>query len=228
MLDKLLLNNNAYFYRRVKPFSRNKINQIFMAVSRDKMSNRYTLKEVLNVATVGNENFYYSICVFKYTKKPSFLIESIEGIYETKYSFLLLAEYSDYIIVFKNNVSGLKLLKEHIEPIDYNIISRLFVEDETLFEKFYVSNMSTADNAIRNKSLESNNLKGTISRIGAPKQVIHNMRVVNDRERTSLSLNTSRINNLGDKKTLQDFFAWLVQVTKKIIFKSSYFRVSLC
>ncbi|WP_147299185.1 hypothetical protein [Winogradskyella eximia] len=181
------------------------------------MSNRYTLKEVLNLATVGDESFYYSICIFRYTKNPNFLIEPVEGVYETKYSFLLLTEYSNYIIVYKSNISGLKSLKEYIEPIDYNIISRLFVEDKTLFEKFYVSNMSTADNAIRSKSLEANNLKGTISRIGAPKQVIHNMRVVNDRERTSLSLNTSRINNLGDKRMLQDFFVWLVQVTKKII-----------
>uniref|UniRef100_UPI0030DB8B5C hypothetical protein n=1 Tax=uncultured Planktosalinus sp. TaxID=1810935 RepID=UPI0030DB8B5C len=216
MLDKLLLNYNAYFYNKVKPLTRNKVNQIFTEVSKEKQGNRYSLKEVFNVATVANESFHYSICIFKYTKKPSFLIEPIPEIYETKFSFLLLVEYSDYIIVFKNNVSGLKSLNTHIEPIDYSIISRLFIKDETLFEKFYVSNMSTADNALRNKSLEANNLQGTISRIGAPKQVINNMRVVNDRQRISLSLNTSRINNLGDKRTLQDFFAWIVMVAKAL------------
>jgi len=216
MLDKLLLNNNAYFYQKQKSLTRNKITQIFTEVSRDKLSNRYSLKEIMSVATVGDENFYYSICIFKYTKKPSFLSEPVDGIYETKFSFLLIAEYSNYIIVYKNNVSGLKTLNDFIEPIDYSIISRLFVEDETLFEKFYVSNMSTADNALRNKSLEANNLQGTISRIGAPKQVIHNMRVSNENQRTSLSLNTSRINYLGDKKILQDFLAWVVTVSKKI------------
>lgn len=216
MINQLLINDNAYFYKKVKPLSSNKINQIFTEVSREKLSNRYSLKEIKNVATVGNENFYYSICIFKYNHKPSFLREPFPEWFEVKFSFLLIIEYSDYIVTYKNNVAGLRSLKEHIEHLDYGVISRLFLKDDTLYEKFYVSNMSTADNALRNKSMESNNLQGTISRLGAPKQVIHNMRVSDGQNRTSLSLNTSRINNLGDKKALQDFFAWTVAVSRKI------------
>ncbi len=136
--------------------------------------------------------------------------------FEVKFSFLLIIEYSESIIVYKNNVSGLKTLNEFIEPLDYSLISRLYIKDGTKYEKFYVSNMSTADNAIRNKSLEVNNLQGTISRIGAPKQVIHNMRVSNEQIRTSLSLNTSRINNLRNRDDLQSFLQWSVEVARKI------------
>lgn len=216
MIDQLLINDNAYFYNKVKSLSANKINQIFTEISREKLSNRYSLKEIKSVATVGNENFYYSICIFKYNHKPSFLREPAPEWFEVKFSFLLIVEYSDYIVIYKNNVAGLRSLKEHVEHLDYSVISRLFLKDDTLYEKFYVSNMSTADNALRNKSMESNNLQGTISRLGAPKQVIHNMRISDGQNRTSLSLNTSRINNLGDKKVLQDFFTWTVDVAREI------------
>lgn len=216
MIDHLLINDNAYFYKKIKPIPTQKINQVFTEVSREKLSNRYSYKAVKNAANVGNESFYYSICIFKYNHKPSFLKEPIDDWYEVKFSFLLIVEYLDYVVIYKNNVAGLKTLNEFIEPLDYVKISRLFVIEDTKFEKFYLSNMSTADNALRNRTVEGNNLQGTISRIGAPKQVIHNMRVSNDQDKTSLSLNTSRINKLGNREEMQEFFNWIVEVVRKI------------
>lgn len=216
MTEQLLINDNAYFYKQIRPIPANKISQIFTEVSRKKLSNRFSLREIKRIASVGSENFYYSICIFKYNHKPSFLREPISEWFEIKFSFLLIIEYSNHIVVYKKNVAGLRSLEEFIQPLDYETISRLYLNEETRYEKFYVSNMSTADNALRNKTIEANNLQGTISRIGAPKQIIHNMRVANDNERISLSLNTSRINNLTDRSSLQNFFAWTVSVIRRI------------
>ncbi len=65
MLEKLLINDNAYFYKRVRAIPKNKINQIFTEVSKEKkLSNRYSLKAIKSVATVGMKA---SIILFVYS-----------------------------------------------------------------------------------------------------------------------------------------------------------------
>lgn len=215
-LDQLIINENAYFYKKIIPISRIKITQLFTAISKEKIGNRYSLNKVKVPFTHNRNTLEYSICIFKYYHKPSFLSEEIAEWYEVKFSFLLIVEYADYVVIYKNNVAGLKQLYKHLETIDYSIISRLFVDNGTLFEKFYVSNINTADNALRNRSLEATNLQGTISRLGAPKQIIYNMRVANGETKTSVSLNTSRINSLTDKKPLDQFIVWSIDVCNAI------------
>lgn len=216
LMDKLVLNENAYFYVEQRSLSRNAVEQLFLEVSRNKMGNRYKAKIIREVVVNGLNSFTYSLCIFQYRHRPSFLTEDIDDWFELKFSFLLIVEHKEFIIIQKRNVSGLKPLNRFIEPIDYSTIAHMLVGSSTTFEKISVSNMNTADNAIRNKTMESNNLMGTISPLEASKKTIHNMRLDNSGIKTSLSLNTSRINYVNHKRAFPQLLNWIGNVCEII------------
>lgn len=191
-----------------------------------KQNSHYDAQKKLN--SLAPSQFIIPFAFSRTKKKPNFLKERYRGIYEEKFSFLLIVEYNGYIVVYKNNVSKLKVLNEYIEPLDYEVISRLLVTDKTLYEKFNVTSINTADSALRNKTIEGVDLKGYVANISASKQIVNSMRIDNEGLKSSLSLNTSRINNLGNKISLKKYFENVVNVCDRIAafgFHDSYLDI---
>ncbi|MBX2981671.1 MAG: hypothetical protein KF843_03280 [Flavobacteriales bacterium] len=210
LLTDLLVSGNGYFYKRMQKIPNQAIEKVFRDVAADKKGSKPLVRVVRNTHVVGSKTIRYSICVLRYPDQPSFLRKPLTGWHETKYAFLLIVEVDDNVAVYKRNASNMGELDAYIEPLDYVTISRLFVDGGTQFEKFYVSQLSTAEHAIRNQSMEANNLAGVIPRLGAPKKIVQNLRVLNGSDRRSISCNTSRINNLSEKNDLNAFFSWVV------------------
>jgi hypothetical protein len=211
----LILSKNAYFYKKKEnvDFSEQSISQIFEDVSEDKIDD-FLLQEL----KVIFEDFSYSLCVFKFEKAPDFIADDCEeDIKELKFAYLVIVEYEQFIIVSKRNISGLSVIYEYCEEVDYYTISRLYVGNDTLFEKFQLQNMNISDRAMRRKTIEAMNLKDNFSALGANKYILSNMRVEHFGSRFSLSFNTSRVNQLGNKYILPDFFDWIKVVANKII-----------
>ena len=76
-------------------------------------------------------------------------------------------------MISKKNVSGFeKLIEDYIVGLDYSLISKLFVEDNTSFEKLTLNNMDVSDNVIRKKNIEAINLKDSFSTYGANRSII--------------------------------------------------------
>lgn len=214
MIERLIFNENAYFYNQYQNLSRRRIEQIFREVSRDKRGN-FNLKLIKQQTRVNNKNLFYSVCVFKYTQSPSFLENGLEE--EVKYAYLMIIECDNYLVINKKNISGLdKLLRTYINGLDYDLISRLFLSDRTFFEKFSMSNMDISDNVIRRRNIEAINLKDSYAPFGASKYILNNMRISDSGNKFSLTFNTSRINKLGRKVELEDFLAWVIEVINKI------------
>jgi hypothetical protein len=99
---------------------------------------------------------------------------------ELKYAYLLIAEHKSFVVVNKLNIGTLDLLKEVVEEIDYSIISKLYINDSTLFEKFTMQNMNLSDRAVRSKSLEAINIRDTFSSLGANRYILNNLRLQNN------------------------------------------------
>lgn len=136
---------------------------------------------------------------------------------ELKYAYTLIVEYDDYIIISKKNVSGLeKLFKNKIDGLDYNVISKLFVDEETKFEKITMNNMDISDNVIRRTNIEALNLKDSYSTLSSRKAIINNMRIKEANERYTLSLNTSRINKISKKSNFNGFCEWIITIVAKL------------
>lgn len=216
LLTDLLINGNGYFYRRTEKIPKYVLEKTFRDVAADKGSSQYFERHVRNVHRIGSKTLFYSLSVIRYIDKPSFLRESIPGWHETKYSFLLIIELDDHVAVYKRNVSNMGELDAYVEPLDYMLISRLYVDKDTNFEKLNMSQLSTSEYAVRNETMEANNLAGRVSRIGAGKKVVHNMTVTNGPARRSVSCNTSRINNMMEKGDFNAFFSWVVETCELI------------
>lgn len=76
--------------------------------------------------------------------------------------------------------------------------------------------MNISDRAIRQKSLESPNLQENMSSFGLQGYILNTVRVSNDDEKVALSVNSSRINQLGPKNTFDSFLNWSNNTVEKI------------
>ena len=220
ILDHIILNENAYFYKKENAdnfFSTAHINEIFVAASEDKKGN-YLLNMRKQARTVSGQNIQFSICVFKLETLPSFVDEEISPNWrEQKLAYLLIVDFKDYVFISRKNISGIdKLLYDGLTIIDYTILNTLFVDADTYFEKFALNNTSVAQDSIRGKTIEAIDLKKSFSPYGAGKYVLSSVRVNNDDEKTSIAFNTSRITKFGEKKYLDALFIWAHGVIEKI------------
>lgn len=217
LIENLVLNENAYFFQKIRAgfLSRALVERTFREASLEK-AGRYLLYKVKTVHRIKDKNVEYSLCVFKYLKKPTFIREEIVEWNETKLAYLVIVDFESYVAISKRNISGTKELNEKIFPIDYKTMSSLFINDTTAFEKFSMSNMNISDNVIRQKSMEAVDLKENISTLGLQSYILSNLRLNNDDNKISLSLNSSRVNRFGKKNNLDFFISWADIIVDKI------------
>ena len=208
-LENIIINENAYIFHNTDNvnISKYKIDVLFRDASVIKSSN-FLLKEVKKSITINNIEILYSICVFKYNSQPTFIEKSVENWIETKLAYLLIVEIDDYIVISRKNVSKIQDFLKQFNPLDYKILSTLFVDDDTQFEKFNLKNLNVSDKALREKSLEAIDLKENFSALGANNYMINSLRVKNAEEKISLILNSSRINKFGKKNSIEEFCHW--------------------
>ncbi len=216
ILNQIVLNENAYFYSNPDEVNLSKylITNLFKKISSGRTGN-YLLKVINKEIIIDEQTFNYSICIFRYTAIPSILEEYLENWEEIKLAYILIIDFNDLIMIIRRNVGKLKEFLDKFEPIDYKVLSTLYIDEDTQIEKLNMQNMNVSDRAMRQKSLESLNLQQNLSPLGTSNYVVNNLRVKNDDEKTSLSLNTSRINKFGKKSTIREISKWgLLQVER--------------
>ena len=216
MEENLLLNENAYIYKKPENFSlsKTKIKEIFRDATRGvNRVGRNLFEEEKKSYTLNNEIFTYSICIFKYTTKPTFIEDPIESWMEVKLAYLIIIDLKNYIVISKKNISGISDFIKQLEPIDYKVLSTIFINEDTHFEKFSLKNMNISDKAIRSKTMEALDLQDNFSTIGARSYILDNLRINTDNKKISLSLNTSRVNKFGTKNSLEEFIEWSKNLT---------------
>lgn len=214
MVNYLVLCENAYFYKSKEELTEEFIREVFSTILSEKELSQIRCQVIKN--TEEEIEIIYSLLIFDFHSQPTFLSSDYVDAKEVKFAFLLIVEYRDYIIVCKRNVSGLKEFYKKVENIDYKLLSRLFIDDKTFFNKFSLKNMDIADSALRNKILEANDLRSSISSFSASRYILNTLRISNNNEKLSLSLNTSRINKIGSKIGIHDLFTWIISTVDKI------------
>ncbi len=217
-LENIIINENAYFFSNDKNvrITNAKIEEVFRGISTAKSGN-HLLKKIKESFTVGGINITYSFCAFKFNSKPTFIDENVQGWIETKLAYLLIVEVGNYIIISRKNISKIQDFVKQFNALDYSVLSTLFVNEETLLEKFNLKNLNVSDKVMREKSVEALNLKENFSALGANNYMLNSLRVSNNEEKISLSLNSSRINKLGQKNNIQEFCIWAKNLVDEII-----------
>jgi len=218
-IDNIILNENAYFFKKEKSgfISQALIKKTFKEASVEK-DGKFLLKEVKTRYSIDdNTDIYYSIAVLKYNKKPTFIEGIIEGWEEIKLAYICIVDFVDYLVIAKRNISGISSFINTFSPIDYNVLTSIFTNDDTSFEKLSMNNMNISDNSIRQKSVESLDLKENLSALGLQSYILNTARVNNGDNKTSITFNSSRINKFGAKNNLNYFVNWSNNIVNKII-----------
>lgn len=217
-LKNIVLNENAYFFKKNSKISSNDIKNIFKDSRIEKNAKSkyksYIKEPVLNESSEKIAEF--SLDIFEYRTKPAFLKKPDKSLEETKFGLFLIIETDDYLGLIRRNVSGIKNFKKNIDEIDYEILSKFLINEKSKFEKVVSSGMNTSDTALQSKVSESKDLKGIYSRFGASKEILRSIRIDDDEDKYSIALNTSRVNSFNLKNDFHAVIEWVLMTIKLI------------
>lgn len=215
--EHLLLNENAYFYKLKRRLVKKDIELIFQECLKDKVATRKFESKIRESFVHGpKEIAKISIDIFEFRKRPSFLTDEIKGVFEIKYGLFVIIEVDDYVAIIRKNVSGVKYLNSVIEKLDYEILSRFLLKDISKYEKIVTNNMNAASNSMQRKVSEAEDIQRIFSRFGASKQILNSIRVDNEGQKSTVTINTSRVNSFNIQSDFTGAIVWIVDVIKQI------------
>lgn len=213
MLQNLITSRNAKFYRVNNPISDTFVDELFKTVSTDKVGN-YTSK-IIRENRNNSVKIIVSFLVYKFEDEPSFLKGS--GVKETKYAFLLLVEYEDYLIVCKKNTAGYEdFLDKKCEPLRYEEINGLFSNEDPSYEKINLSNMGVSKSAISRRTLESKDLKGQIGSLTSRRAITNSTTVKTKDHRHILRPHSSGITKTEGSANFTDLLKWISDIVVEL------------
>jgi hypothetical protein len=213
-LENLILNENAYFYKKEKDLTNSDIIRLFKN-SRDEKKAKKRYKSYIKEPFLdenGKEVAKFSLDIFEYKTKPSFLKKDDSNLIEIKFGLFLIVETNEYLGLIRRNVSGIKSLKKFIEEIDYEVLSKFLINEKSKFEKIISNGMNTSDLALQKKVSEGKDLKGIYSRFGASKEILNSIRIDDDKNKHSIALNTSRVNSFNLKNDFKAIIHWILVI----------------
>lgn len=215
-LDKLWVSKSAQFFRinERRPLSKTKVEELFRAVSMHRLGNP-RCRIVRKRRQIGGAPATISCLVFRFENEPAFLSGSNER--ERKYALLLLIEFEPFAVVFKRNVPSVDtLLAPSLKRVDYNTLSKLFMTDETQYEKFSLKNMTVSPHAVRARSVEAPDLRNAMSTLGASRSIVTSLRLAADGEIVSVVPSSSKVAAKAPKERLSGLVVWSRQVAAEI------------
>ncbi|WP_158829325.1 hypothetical protein [Mucilaginibacter lacusdianchii] len=221
LLDDILLHENAYIFTRERKefISKSRIEDVFRAAKDDRKGFLYPAlyQEVGKPGSKANLDYRISSLIIRYQNTPAFLNRPIRNWFEQKVAYLFIIDFKGILFVVKRNISGIQTFLSELQPLDYGLITKLFYDTDALLEKISMDNLNFSNKAMRSRSVESDSLADSFNYAGANTYMINHLRINTvDSRRISVSANTSRIGQSGDKDSLNGLLSWCTDVIAKI------------
>ena len=211
--SQILINENAYFFKLRRKLTRREIEVVFEESLKDKNGKRAFEPKLRESFVHGSREIAkISFDVFEYKKRPSFLTKDVQNVFELKFGIFLIIESNDLVAVVKKNVSGIKTFYALVDKIDYNVLVRFLLNADTKFEKIVTNSMNAASNSMHKKTNEAEDLQTTLSRFGTSKQIISAIRLANKENKSTVTVNTSRVNSFNVQNEFVPALLWMVKM----------------
>lgn len=155
-----------------------------------------------------------SFLAFKRKVRPSCFADRVEledRWLERKFAYLLIVEYEGFVAVTKRNIPTIRLLRDNVNPIPHKRLQAAFVNENTKFQRFGMTNLDVSDSAMRSKSVEALDLAASFPSLGANTFMLNSFRIHNDDTVLSVTTNSSKINQIGDKPEWAELVTWIKQ-----------------
>lgn len=203
LLDNIEITSNAVFYKLNKPLSNNIINKMFIDIVKNKNGIRITCKDSIR-NNRRESNVYISFLVFCVDKNPPF-IKNL-NLKERKYSYLLLMEINDTLVVSSLNTPGVyKYLNKHIDEFGFEVIANTFSDSNPTYEKVRSQSTSILGDNIRKKVLEGVFLE---KRIDGYNSIPLSVSLKTEDTKNSITMSTSRISTNNGRGSIREFIDW--------------------
>lgn len=182
MLEKLELTKNAQFYvskgdEPLPPIEETFILDILNS-SDDNIepNSSYILNEFRVKKNLVDKDisYFYSIRVFP-TIRPVYFVgkdEGEPGLYDRIHAFIIIFEFENHIAIIKKSCSNIsEKLEKYFTLITNTMIAETFNDSDVSFQRISLRNMTVSDKAIRQRSYEAPDLKGTFSTHAAGRSI---------------------------------------------------------
>ncbi|TLI81005.1 hypothetical protein FEK43_15385 [Escherichia sp. E2562] len=179
MLEKLELTKNAQFYisKGSKPIEDAFILDILNA-SDDNIEPEalYILNEFRVKSNLIDKNipYLYSVRIFP-TIRPVYFIGKDEGevgLYDRIHAFIVIFEFENCISIIKKSCSNIsEKIEKNFDLITNTMIAETFNDSDVSFQRISLRNMTVSDKAIRQRTYEAPDLKGTFSTHAAGRSI---------------------------------------------------------
>lgn len=217
IFDRIILTENVYIYKKPskKFYSKNTIHGLFTIAKDEKHDQACTkLFSLINQTGVSLNGRDYRISglVLKYYANASFIDEPINGWEEVKLAYLFLIDFKDYLVISKRNISGIGDFTDTLDPLEYEVISKMLYTNQSTFEKYGMDNLDSAGVAMKARVVVADNLEESFNYGGANTYMLNSLRISNDLDRYAISTSTSRLSKSGDKSKLIPFVNWSAEI----------------
>lgn len=181
MLDRLELTKNAQFYIKKAVGNKEIDDQIIFDILNAADDNiepdrPYLLNDfrVDSLLTDRGIHYRYSVKVFP-TIRPVYFIsndEDEEPFFDRIYAFVIIFEFETHIAVIKKSCASISdEIERYFDLITSTAIAETFNDADVSFQRISLRNMTVSDKAIRNRSYEAPDLKGTFSTHAAGRSI---------------------------------------------------------
>lgn len=154
-------------------------------------------------------NATWSAIAFFENRDPIFLRPPPTDQTERTCGYLLLVEHRSFLAVFK---SGLELPSSfksyYLERVPYERVEAATAQEDAVFEKIRLRNLSPSKLVLRAKTLEAGDLSNSVGPSGASRFAPQSYSTRRDRDRYSVTPNTGRISQRVDTGGHVDAIHW--------------------
>ncbi len=215
MIDWLRTAKSAHFHKKAKRLPKKAVVDLFRAIRQNSEASSnnifHHVKESLAQAS-------WSALAFLYERHPSFLDSPDGDVKESVCGFLLLVEYRDYAALFKSNLDVPSEFKtEYFQRIGDNRLEAAIARADVVFEQIRLRNMAASKYALRNKTLEANDLQSVVGPAGASRYVPRAYRVRQGGNHYSATPDSGKISMRSERAGYEELVQWAVAVVDLLI-----------
>ncbi len=208
MFNDLRFTLNAQFFRARARITKVRIKALLDAAEANTAGRRPLAGAVRRHAVLADGTPYvYSFRIFLSERPVHFLANSV--LKDNIYAVILVLEFNHHVAILKKSCANIAdEAEKFLDPVSYTDMVSTLDEAHVAYQKLSARQMTVADTAIRSRSYEAADLKGSLSRFSTGRSVPYFIRVRDSQKIRSLSLSTGRLFDATERQPIDAVAMW--------------------
>ena len=196
MIENLRVGKIANFHGLKRALSNAAVDDLFRQIRATQPS---ASQNIFHHRREQTGDVIWSAISFLYDRSPAFMLDEA-GIHERVCGFVLLIEHRNYIAIFKSKLDvPAGFIARYLDRVPAERIDAAIANNDAIFQKIRLRNMSVSKHAMRNKTFEADDLQDVVGPAGASRYVPQAYAVRSGVEHYSATPSTGRIAQRSDR-----------------------------